>query len=167
MTVDPELLTGIGAAMAIFLTAAGSGVASAYGGIHALRSNTYKDFVPIVQAGVLSIYGIIVGVMLAHKISVPGMTAVDGYKNLSAGLSVGFACLASGFAMASFLKQLNEGKAEGAALPAENREGAQRPLIPRANDQKGEPDFRKLVFIMVFLEAIGLYGLIVSLVLMG
>ena len=164
MTVDPELLTGLGAAMAIFLTAAGSGVASSYGGIHALRSNTYKDFVPIVQAGGLSIYGIIVGVMLAYKISVPGMTAVDGYKNLSAGLSVGFGCLASGGAMASFLKQLNEGKA--VVEEAKPREGAQAPLIPRDN-QNQEKDFKKMVLCMIFLESIGLYGLIVSLILMG
>jgi len=112
MTLDPQLLTGVGCAASIFLCAAGSAYASSYSGVYAMRSSDIKGFAPIVISGVLAIYGIIVSVMLAFKLNNLSadsiMTQGEGYRNLSAGLSVGFACLASGVGMAFFIKELNQ-----------------------------------------------------------
>ena len=162
MTIDPELLTGLGAAMAIFLTASGSAIASSHAAIFALRSSDYKDFVPLVQAGVLSVYGIIVGLLLCGKFN-SEMTAVDGYRNLSAGLSVGLGCLASGMGMASFIKQLNQGGAIVTQDPP--KEGTRQPLL-QTESQEAKYSFKKLVFAMIFLESIGLYGWIVAIILL-
>jgi ATP synthase proteolipid subunit len=101
--VSAELLTGLGAAASIFFCSTGAAVASAPAGVFALRSSTYKAFIPIVIAGVLAIYGIIVAVILAGNLKQNGssMTESDGYKQLAAGLSVGLGCLASGLGMVS------------------------------------------------------------------
>lgn len=64
--------------------------------------------IPVIQAGVLAVYGIIIGYLLTRKINADvELSVVDGYEYLSAGLSVGLACLASGFGMALYLKKLN------------------------------------------------------------
>lgn len=170
-SVDPTLLTGMGAAISILLTAAGAAIASGHAGIFALRNAAdVKGFVPIVQAGVLAVYGIIIGVMLSHKmVAEPTLTVVQGYRYLSAGLSVGCACLASGCGMASFIRQCNEGKAVSsvaAATAAPVGKGESQPLLPASPAEQGI-DFKKLIMVMIFLEAIGLYGLVVSLFLIG
>ena len=100
--VSAELLTGLGAASSIFFCSVGAAVASAPAGVFALRSSTWRAFVPIVIAGVLAVYGIIVAVILAGKWKAD-MTESDGYKQLAAGLSVGLACLGSGLGMVSAL----------------------------------------------------------------
>jgi V-type H+-transporting ATPase proteolipid subunit len=167
MAVDPELLTGLGAIAAMFLTATGSALASSHAGVFALRSNyegLWKNFVPIMQAGVLAIYGIIVSVILVGQFKTT-MTAVDGYRNLSAGLSVGLTCWASGWGMAKFLKQFNEQSSSPTIQPSQMTE----PLVGRrAEAVIPKPiNFVHFCFVMIFLEAIGLYGLIVALFLMG
>lgn len=71
-----------------------------------------KAIVPIVMAGILGIYGLIVAVILLQKskariyiISFPlsvefaTLTVTIGFKLLSAGLCCGFSSLASGFAI--------------------------------------------------------------------
>lgn len=104
MTANSELLTGLGAAFSIFLTSAGSAVASVPAGKYALQSTGILAFAPIIIAGVLAIYGIVVAVILAQKINHVS-DSVSGYKNFTAGLSVGLACLASGIGMARFLDE--------------------------------------------------------------
>jgi V-type H+-transporting ATPase proteolipid subunit len=86
---DPQLWTGLGAALSIFLCSTGSAIASAEAGVYALRKHGYAAFVPIIISGVLAIYGIIISVLLVGKMETSDLTAVDGYRNLSAGLSVG------------------------------------------------------------------------------
>jgi V-type H+-transporting ATPase proteolipid subunit len=169
--VDPALCTGLGAALSIFLSAVGASIASAEAGIYALhsRSGLLKSFVPIVIAGVLAIYGIIVGVLLSgklHQASDVSITTAEGYRFLSAGLSVGLACAASGFGLARFIKQSNATSARpsGSAVAPESR-----PLLG-SNDgvvmAVPHLDIRYF-FVLVFLEAIALYGLIVALFLIG
>lgn len=64
--------------------------------------------VPVVIAGVLALYGVIIWYLLTSKInSNDEISLVDGYKFLSAGLSVGLACLASGMGMGLYLRKLN------------------------------------------------------------
>lgn len=61
-----------------------------------------KNIVPIVMAGVLGIYGLIVSVIITQAISAPmegfGNTysTYNGYTHLAAGLCCGLSCLAAG-----------------------------------------------------------------------
>ena len=61
-----------------------------------------KNIVPIVMAGVLGIYGLIVSVIITQAITAPlegtGNTysAYNGYVHLAAGLCCGLSCLAAG-----------------------------------------------------------------------
>ena len=109
--LDPQLLTALGCALAIFLCSIGSAVGSAQVAVYAVmkgpESGVVRAFVPIVSAGCLSIYGLIIAVLLFAKIDDPELSQIGGYKNLAAGLSVGLACLASGCGISSFLGQLN------------------------------------------------------------
>ena len=174
---DPHLLTAIGCALSIFLSAMGSAIGSAHGAIYAVNGPSFLAFVPIVTAGVLAIYGPIIGYFLVMKLNDPGLTPVDGYKNLAAGLSVGLACLASGTGMSIFLRQLNDGrcaKAPPASADAEPVSAERAPLISTAGSVTttvptggtyGKESFRKIIFANIFLEAIGLYGLIIALML--
>ena len=166
MTVDPELLTGLGAAISIFLSSTGAAVSSAHAGVFAMRGSSMKDFLPIVIAGVLAIYGIIVGVLLVGKFN-SEITTAQGYRNLSAGLSVGLACWASGYGMSLFIKDLNEGGKPKARTGYGG--GENEPLLRNGNGEipVSHPSFVKLFMCLTFLEAIGLYGLIVALFLMG
>jgi len=163
---EPQLWTGLGAAFAIFLSALGSAIASAEGGVYALRKHGLTAFIPIIIAGVLAIYGIVIAVLLAGKIENEELTTAEGYRNLSAGLAVGFGCLASGMGMTRFLKHQNKtaipqgGEGSGLTQPLVGRE--ERPMAP-----VGHENFIYLTLVMVFLEAIGLYGLIAGLFLMG
>ena len=161
---SPQLLTGLGSAASIFFAATGSAIASAEGGIYALRKKGPQAFVPIIISGVLAIYGIIISILLVGKLEGPKeLTTVDGYRNLSAGLSVGLACLASGLGIARFLNHLNKAAA-GSDEPAETPES--EPLLARSGRPHKE-NFIYLCMSLCFLEAIGLYGLIVGLFLVG
>ena len=87
------------------------------------------------------------------------ITLEDGYKYLSAGLSVGLACFTSGCGMALYLKKLNE---DGYFFVSR---GKSEPANSVGASKKG--DFVTFILCLIFLEAIGLYGLIVALFLVG
>ncbi|KAL3910111.1 MAG: hypothetical protein SGARI_002280, partial [Bacillariaceae sp.] len=61
-----------------------------------------KNIVPIVMAGVLGIYGLIVSVIITQSISSPGgdgsntYSLYNGYTHFAAGLCCGLSCLAAG-----------------------------------------------------------------------
>mmetsp|Transcript_7692 Transcript_7692/g.21901 ORF Transcript_7692/g.21901 Transcript_7692/m.21901 type:complete len:170 (+) Transcript_7692:101-610(+) len=169
MTIDPQLLTGLGAALSIFLASAGSAIASSHSGIYAVRGKDLKAFPPIIISGVLAIYGIIVSVILVGKFK-DDMTQTEGYRNLSAGLSVGLACCVSGLGMASFMRQINE-HSTVPSPPITSDTPEREPLVGRRMNggiNAHEPvNFIHLLLSLVFLEAIGLYGLVVALFLMG
>jgi F0F1-type ATP synthase membrane subunit c/vacuolar-type H+-ATPase subunit K len=111
------------------------------------------------------------------------MTTTEGVRYLSAGLSVGLACLASGWGISLFLKQLN-GKATRKVNPScpaapssvsapetfvDENSPLSEPLVPTSGsvDVYSDTAFKKMVLSMVFLEAIGLYGHIVALMLIA
>ena len=171
MTVEPAFLTGLGAALSIFLSSLGSAIASAEAGVYALRSTSgIFSFVPIIISGVLAIYGIIISVLLSgqlHKADV-SISEAEGYRYLCSGLSVGLACAASGFGMSKFIKETTKGTlvvARSGSSVAPQTE----PLL--GNSPSGAvsvpPCGKRYMMVMVFLEAIALYGLIVALFLMG
>lgn len=166
MTIDPQLLTGLGSAISIFLASAGSAIASSHSGVYAVRGKDLKAFCPIVISGVLAIYGIIVSVLLVGRFD-HSITEVEGYRNLSAGLAVGLACCASGLGLASFMKQIND---SSSTAPHSNSSPESEPLVGRRTNGSvaHQPiSFMYLCLCLVFLEAIGLYGLIVALFLVG
>ena len=159
---EPELLTGLGAAAAVFFSSLGAAIASAHSGVFAIRGKSMKDFLPIIIAGVLAIYGIIIGVILCGKFK-DEITPAYGYRYLSAGLSVGLACLASGYGMSLFIKDMNERQKQQVTA----RTGENQPLLGNGEVAVAQTNHVKLFMVLVYLEAIGLYGLIVALFLSG
>merc|ERR1711941_199682 len=57
-----------------------------------------RNMIPVVMAGVLGIYGLIVAVILNGKMSASAYGLYDGYAHLAAGMSCGFAGLGAGLA---------------------------------------------------------------------
>ena len=99
-----------------------------------------KSMIPVVMAGVLGIYGLIVAVILEQNIGTD-YSYESGYKHLAAGLCCGLSGLAADLAI-------------GIVGDAGVRANAQQDKI-----------FVGMILILIFAEALGLYGLIVSLVL--
>ena len=108
-------------------------------------SKVVKALIPIIMAGILGIYGLIVAVLLNLQIGKggsSGLSAQNGYKYLGAGLCCGLSSLASGLAI-------------GVAGDAGVRAYAQTDGI-----------FVGMIILLIFAEAIGLYGMIISIILM-
>lgn len=100
-----------------------------------------RSIIPVVMAGVLGIYGLITSVIINGKIdNPPSYPQFLGYAHLAAGLTVGLSSLAAGLAI-------------GVVGDAGVRANAQQPKL-----------FVGMILILIFAEALGLYGLIVGLV---
>ena len=99
-----------------------------------------KSVIPVIMAGILGIYGLIVAVILNQKIDT-NYTFKDGYKHLASGLSCGLSSLGAGIAI-------------GIGGDAGVRALGQTDKI-----------FVGMMLILIFAEALGLYGLIISLIL--
>ena len=106
-----------------------------------------RNIIPVIMAGVLGIYGLIVAVILtgslqSHKPDASGnaFSAFQGYASLAAGLCCGISGLAAGMCI-------------GIAGDAGVRAVGQQPLL-----------FVPNILILIFAEALGLYGLIVALI---
>ena len=100
-----------------------------------------KSVIPVIMAGILGIYGLIVSVILSQRISRSKYHTKDGYKHLASGLVCGLSCLGAGISIGI------GGDAGVRALGQEDR------------------IFVGMMLILIFSEALGLYGLIVSLIL--
>merc|ERR1719261_728736 len=103
-----------------------------------------KSIIPIIMAGGLGIYGLIVAVLLSSGIdhSEPySYASYSGYSALAAGLCCGMAGLSAGIAI-------------GIVGDAGVRANARQPKL-----------FVGVILILIFAEALGLYGLIVALIL--
>ncbi|PWA21914.1 hypothetical protein CCH79_00015597 [Gambusia affinis] len=99
-----------------------------------------KSIIPVVMAGIIAIYGLVVAVLIANNIS-DKITLYKSFLHLGAGLSVGLSGLAAGFAI-------------GIVGDAGVRGTAQQPRL-----------FVGMILILIFAEVLGLYGLIVALIL--
>ncbi|KAG8941227.1 H(+)-transporting V0 sector ATPase subunit c [Tulasnella sp. 424] len=99
-----------------------------------------KCVIPVVMAGIIAIYGLVVSVLIAGSLK-SIMPLYTGFVQLGAGLSVGLAGLAAGFAI-------------GIVGDAGVRGTAQQPRL-----------FVGMILILIFAEVLGLYGLIVALIL--
>ncbi|URE04706.1 V-type proton ATPase 16 kDa proteolipid [Musa troglodytarum] len=131
-------LTGMGAAYGT----AKSGVGVASMGV--MRPElVMKSIVPVVMAGVLGIYGLIIAVIISTGINPKAKSyyLFDGYAHLSSGLACGLAGLSAGMAI-------------GIVGDAGVRANAQQPKL-----------FVGMILILIFAEALALYGLIVGIIL--
>lgn len=141
-----------------------------------------KNIVPIVMAGVLGIYGLIVAVIITQSISVPlgdGSTTYSlytSYAHLAAGLCCGFSCLAAGgtigvigdVGVQCFGLKASGGKrawltGEGANAN-EAKEGA-GDVTSAVTQEAANKLYVGLLIMLIFAEALALYGLIVALIL--
>ena len=106
-------------------------------------SSIIKGVIPVIMAGILGIYGLIVAVILGQKLSGEnGYTDIkSGYKFLGSGLCCGLTSFGAGIA-------IGIGGESGV----------------RALGQQDKV-FVGMMLILIFSEALGLYGLIVSLIL--
>merc|ERR1711871_577188 len=105
-----------------------------------------RSIIPVIMAGVIGIYGLIVAVIVNSNIPAKGQ---EGYCT-----KVGFAHFGSGMAVG--LSGLAAGAAIGIVGDAGVRATAQQPKL-----------FVGMILILIFAEALGLYGLIVALVMSG
>uniref|UniRef100_A0A7S0EZI0 V-type proton ATPase proteolipid subunit n=1 Tax=Phaeocystis antarctica TaxID=33657 RepID=A0A7S0EZI0_9EUKA len=105
-----------------------------------------KSIVPIVMAGVLGIYGLIIAVIIANDVvgmqnNKPAYTYWKAFSHFGGGMACGLSGLAAGLAI-------------GIVGDSMTRASAEQPKL-----------FVGMVLILIFAEALGLYGLIVGLVL--
>jgi V-type H+-transporting ATPase proteolipid subunit len=162
-----------------------SGVSIVHTGIRHPNS-VMKNVIPIVMAGVIGIYGLIVAVILAESIPTPlkngGSAGVNAYSlysslaHLCAGLCVGLSGLAAGGCI---------GIVGDAGVRAVGYRASQISLFPSTGDKAGYdsiPDaggsggggdsggddqnklFVGMLIMLIFSEALALYGLIVALI---
>uniref|UniRef100_A0A1B6MT49 V-type proton ATPase proteolipid subunit n=1 Tax=Graphocephala atropunctata TaxID=36148 RepID=A0A1B6MT49_9HEMI len=139
----------MGAASAIIFSSLGAayGTAKSGTGIAAMSvmrpELIMKSIIPVVMAGIIAIYGLVVAVLVAGALELPtaGYTLYKGFLHLGAGLAVGFSGLAAGFAI-------------GIVGDAGVRGTAQQPRL-----------FVGMILILIFAEVLGLYGLIVAIYL--
>merc|ERR1719222_1673271 len=101
-----------------------------------------KSIIPVVMAGIIAIYGVVVAVLIAGQLKpAPEYTLYKGFVHLGAGLAVGLSGLAAGYAI-------------GIVGDAGVSGTAQQPRL-----------FVGMILILIFAEVPGLYGLIVAIFL--
>eukprot|EP00934_Nitzschia_sp_Nitz4_P002560 Nitzschia sp. Nitz4//scaffold15_size197535//27164//27939//NITZ4_001555-RA/size197535-augustus-gene-0.202-mRNA-1//1//CDS//3329537646//2550//frame0 len=166
--------TGIACAVCFANFGGAYGTAKAGLGIMAMGIRSpellMRNIIPVVMAGVLGIYGLIVAVILNGKFSFPeagtGYTTYSQYSafsHLAAGLCCGFTSLASGIAIGI------SADAGTRAIGAQSAMAASWKKMGFTGDAASEGGndnlFVATVLIQVFASNLGLYGLIVALIL--
>eukprot|EP00542_Grammatophora_oceanica_P018359 CAMPEP_0194028320 /NCGR_PEP_ID=MMETSP0009_2-20130614/2321_1 /TAXON_ID=210454 /ORGANISM="Grammatophora oceanica, Strain CCMP 410" /LENGTH=209 /DNA_ID=CAMNT_0038667673 /DNA_START=53 /DNA_END=682 /DNA_ORIENTATION=+ len=159
-----------------------SGVSLVHTGIRHPKS-IMKNVIPIVMAGVIGIYGLIVGVILGQSIQKPNgnreniYSIYTGMAHLAAGLCAGISGLVAGGcigivgdygvrsvgyrASAVTIIATSSPEAEGYSTIPEGEDTA-------GDDVSGSDDQNKLfvgmLIMLIFSEALALYGLITALI---
>merc|ERR1719353_1033720 len=101
-----------------------------------------RSLIPVVMAGVLGIYGLITSVIINGKLDNPEtLSSYTAYAMLGAGLTVVLSAWAAGYAI-----------------------GVVGEVGVRCNAQANGKLFVGMILILIFAEALGLYGMIVGLV---
>ena len=139
----------MGCAAAIVFSNAGAAYGTAKSGIGVGAMGVtrpkliFKSIIPIIMAGILGIYGLIVAVILSGNIAASSSYgAYNGFMHMASGLCCGLSSLAAGYAI-----------------------GVVGDMGVRANAQTDI--FVGMILILIFGEALGLYGLIVAIILSG
>ncbi|XP_045598356.1 V-type proton ATPase 16 kDa proteolipid subunit c [Procambarus clarkii] len=139
----------MGAASAMIFSALGAAYGTAKSGVGISAMSVMrpelimKCIIPVVMAGIIAIYGLVVAVLIAGKLNPAdkGYSLYQGFVHMGAGLAVGLSGLAAGFAI-------------GIVGDAGVRGTAQQPRL-----------FVGMILILIFAEVLGLYGLIVAIYL--
>ena len=100
-----------------------------------------KSLIPVVMAGIICVYGLVVSVLIVGNIQSTNYSLFSGFIHMAAGLATGLAGLAGGYAI-------------GLVGDACVRGLMYQPRL-----------FVGMVLILIFAEVLGLYGLIVSLIM--
>lgn len=138
----------LGAASALVFACMGAAYGTAKSGVGIASMGVMrpelvmKSIIPVIMAGVLGIYGLISAVIINGKLSKPaGVSAFQGYSLFGAGITVGMSSVAAGYAI-----------------------GIVGDAGVRCNALANGRLFVGMILILIFAEALGLYGLIVGLV---
>jgi len=149
-----SFFSSMGAASAIVFSAFGAayGTAKSGTGIAAMAimkpDMIMKSVVPVVMAGILGIYGVVVAVLISQSAAtnLKSTSRIEGirvgFMHFGAGLAVGLSGLAAGFTI-------------GIVGDAGVRGTAQQPKL-----------YVGMILILIFAEVLGLYGLITALVML-
>ena len=135
-----------GAALAMTLSNFGTayGTAKSGMGIASLSVTrphlAFKSIIPIIMAGILAIYGLIISVLLGQKITTELETSSTAMAAMGAGLLCGMSNVAAGYAIGLVGEQ-------GVKFYAIN-----------------ENIFVALILILIFAEVLGLYGMIAAII---
>jgi len=148
-------------------------------------TSVMKNIIPIVMAGVIGIYGLIVAVILAESIPTPSKNGDNAYSIYTAmsHLCAGLCCGASGLAAGGCIGIVGDYGVRAVGYRASNIS-----LFPSSSDRSGysavpegeeavvdtgvmgnvDGDQNKLfvgmLIMLIFSEALALYGLIVALI---
>ena len=142
---SPQFFAYMGIASSVFFANIGAayGTAKSSIGISNLgmvnQEKILRSLIPVIMAGILGIYGLITAVLMVSKSQTAN--GKEGFKLLSAGLCCGLSSLASGLAI-------------GVAGEAGVKAYAQTEAI-----------FVGMILILIFAEAIGLYGMIIAIIM--
>ncbi|CUG89097.1 vacuolar ATP synthase 16 kDa proteolipid subunit, putative, partial [Bodo saltans] len=138
----------LGAAASLALSNVGAAYGTAKAGVSVAHlgiqnpNRVMRGIVPVVMAGILGIYGLIVAVIISNNIKTSGEYMLfTGFMHLGAGLAAGFASLAAGYAI-----------------------GIIGDICCYAY-AKTDKIFVPMILMLIFAEALGLYGLIIALLM--
>ncbi|KAG6820521.1 v-type proton ATPase 16 kDa proteolipid subunit 2 [Arthromyces matolae] len=136
---------GVASAMTLSTVGAAFGTAKAGIGIAGLGAFKpeliMKSLIPVVMAGIIAVYGLVVSVLISGGIKPGDYSLFSGFVHLGAGLACGMTGLAAGYAI---------GLVGDSCVRAYVRE---------------QKVFVGMVLILIFAEVLGLYGLIVALIM--
>ncbi|EPY33953.1 V-type H+-transporting ATPase 16kDa proteolipid subunit [Angomonas deanei] len=146
---EPEafLFGMFGAAISLALANVGAAYGTAKAGVAVAQlgivqpTRVMRGIVPVVMAGILGIYGLIVSVIISNNMKIAGYPLFSGYMHLGAGLAAGFASLAAGYAI-----------------------GVVGDICCYAY-AKPKRIFVPMILMLIFAEALGLFGLITALLM--
>lgn len=140
---------GMGAAVALVFANLGSAYGTAKAGVGvghlgiAQPDRIMRGIVPVVMAGILGIYGLIVAVIINNNIKTGDYqySSFSAYLHLGAGLAAGLASLSAGLAI---------GIVGDTAVRSYGKQ---------------DKIFVAMILMLIFGEALGLYGLIIALLM--
>lgn len=148
-----------------------------------------KNLVAIIMAGVLGIYGLIVAIIIAGRITEPDNNAgyntysqFNGWAHVGAGLTCGLSCLAAGGtigmigetgviatglrAEGNIARMFRSMPGGGKGEDGGDEDGGAAGGVPDTSVIMGDENklFVGMLIMLIFSEALALYGLIVALI---
>ncbi|KAJ8581999.1 V-type ATPase [Rhizopogon salebrosus TDB-379] len=136
-----------GVASAMIFSTVGAAFGTAKAGIGIAGLGTFKpelimkSLVPVVMAGIIAVYGLVVSVLIVGNLNPSNYSLAAGFIHLGAGISCGTTGIAAGYAIG------HVGDSFVRAYVHEQRV------------------FVAMILILIFAEVLGLYGLIVALLM--